>query len=60
MGAFELCNETNNIESNLDSRRIREECIIALKVYDFCRHPKRNKVKQKTTYIRFLKPFPCR
>lgn len=36
MGAFELCND--NVESeSLDPRRIREECIIALKVYDFCR-----------------------
>ena len=24
---------------NLDPRRLREECIIAFKVYDACRHP---------------------
>ncbi len=48
MGAFELnnhSNHNNNTENqavgghchNLDPRRLREECIIALKVYDSCR-----------------------
>lgn len=36
MGAFELNNDctTDNVS---DTRRLKEECIIALKVYDFCR-----------------------
>ncbi len=33
MGAFEC----DNVGSALDPRRLREECIIAFKVYDFCR-----------------------
>lgn len=35
MGAFECDNVGSN--SNLDPKRLREECIIAFKVYDFCR-----------------------
>lgn len=41
MGAFELHNRQNEdvmeVSGCLDSRRLREECIIALKVYDSCR-----------------------
>lgn len=36
MGAFEL-NEAGTNHDLLDSKRLREECIIALKVYDSCR-----------------------
>lgn len=36
MGAFELENTAKEDVSDL--RRLREECIIALKVYDSCRH----------------------
>ncbi len=43
MGAFELCNDNVENES-LDPRRIREECIIALKVYDFCRQQNCNNI----------------
>ncbi len=34
MGTFELVEGQNQ---NLDPRRLREECIVALKVYDSCR-----------------------
>lgn len=39
MGAFELNNncEENVASENVDTRRIKEECIIAFKVYDSCR-----------------------
>ncbi len=41
MGAFELNNNSNcdeNVASeNVDTRRVKEECIIAFKVYDSCR-----------------------
>lgn len=47
MGAFELGNNSNRVggeaveaaQGRLDPRRLREECIIALKVYDQCRQP---------------------
>ncbi len=50
MGAFELANANANRKTAcedvagantgaLNPRRLREECIIALKVYDSCRHP---------------------
>ncbi len=35
MSAFEINNESGALSSSSD--RVREECIIALKVYDFCR-----------------------
>ena len=41
MAAFELNNRHDTLDAVqgecLDPRRIREECIIALKVYDSCR-----------------------
>ncbi len=45
MAAFELnkqhhekdCDDVQGV--SLDPRRLREECIIALKVYDSCRQP---------------------
>jgi len=46
MGAFEFGNTGNNTQvagaerANLNPRRLREECIIAMKVYDSCRQPR--------------------
>ena len=40
MGAFEC----DNVGSALDPRRLREECIIAFKVYDFCRQQDCNNI----------------
>jgi len=37
MGAFEL-QDTARCGDSLDHRRLREERIIAFKVYDSCRH----------------------
>lgn len=37
MGVFELEKNENSCENVNDLRRLREECIIALKVYDSCR-----------------------
>lgn len=37
MSAFDLGNECNESVEAADHRRIKEECIIALKVYDSCR-----------------------
>jgi hypothetical protein len=37
MGAFELNEDQNPAHGSLNSRRLREECIIAFKVYDSCR-----------------------
>ncbi len=41
MSAFEFsnnnCNDCNDNVDNVDNRKIKEECIIALKVYDSCR-----------------------
>lgn len=37
MGTFELDNCGCNTESAYDSKKLKDECIIALKVYDFCR-----------------------
>jgi len=45
MGAFELQDaETLRDEGLLDHRRVREERIIAFKVYDSCRHLQCNNI----------------
>ena len=51
MGVFELgnscsCGENNvaGVEDVSDLRRLREECIIALKVYDSCRQQDCNNI----------------
>lgn len=39
MSAFEIDNECCGGDvSPFSSNRVKDECIIALKVYDFCRH----------------------
>lgn len=43
MSAFEIENECGAASSLND--RVREECIIALKVYDFCRQQQCNNIQ---------------
>lgn len=54
MSAFE-CDNVNS--SNLDPRRLREECIIAFKVYDFCRQKDCNSIHHLS--IKINQHFSC-